>query len=495
MKILLAYYRYSPNINGPSTYIDILREELKKNGHHVDLLSHDEQWVNIQIGEKQKADKISIKKSLVDQYIFSYSKKYHPWIFWREMERYCLERAAMKLDLNEYDLIHCQDFMMARALSRTKPSHIPLIISLHNCKHHEAIITGEYHSKTSQEKQFIKAEEFLGSISGDTTIVPSLWLKEKLTDIGVPSENIQVLPYGILSEKFIGKEIANRNPSDKKIILCPARLVPIKGHRFLFEALQKLTNERDDFHCLLAGDGTHHEELNDLTIKLGIQSFVTFLGRREDIPYLMSSSDIIVLPSLHDTFPIVLLEGQMSKKPIISTNVGGIPEIIKNGENGLLVPPANSKALEEKLRLLLNDHNLRQQLSERAQKFALQHWTIKEHFKCILNLYNKIQKTNSINNSSPKTVKWHPDKKLLNQIKSQNKSVESGMTYKDEVPENLKGKLAEKQHYVHLFDLSGVVLQTAKIDLQGNYSFEFIPRGDYVLKSTILGFGNKQLSL
>jgi hypothetical protein len=69
------------------------------------------------------------------------------------------------------------------------------------------------------------------------------------------------------------------------------------------------------------------------------------------------------------------------------------------------------------------------------------------------------------------------------------------MTYKDEVPENLKGKLAEQQHYVHLFDLSGVVLQTAKIDQQGNYSFEFIPRGNYVLKSTILGFGNKQLSL
>ena len=65
------------------------------------------------------------------------------WIYWREMERYSLEQAVKQFDLKKYDLIHCHDFMTARALARSKPQHTPLIVSLHNFKYHEAKITGD----------------------------------------------------------------------------------------------------------------------------------------------------------------------------------------------------------------------------------------------------------------------------------------------------------------------------------------------------------------
>ncbi len=119
----------------------------------------------------------------------------------------------------------------------------------------------------------------------------------------------------------------------------------MKGHRYLIEALYKLRCERDDFHCLLAGEGPELETLQSLSEKLGIASAVSFLGKRKDIPDLMNISDVIVLPSLHDTFPLVILEGQFSAKPVLATNVGGVKEIIDDGANGLLVPRQTAKRL------------------------------------------------------------------------------------------------------------------------------------------------------
>lgn len=495
MKILLAYYRYAPFSNGPSNYIDHLRCELMNEGHQVDLLSHNENWTHIQIGESRTVNKIDIKHDLVHRYRFSYSSQYHPWIFWREMERYSLEWAARQLNISAYDVIHCHDFMMARALSRSKPSHVPLIVSLHNCKYHEFRITGEIEHKTIQEQQYIQNEEYLGAMSGDTVIVPSEWLKRKLTAIEVVPDKIQVIPYGIKPESFLyddGSPI--KSIRNQKTLLCPARLVPVKGHRYLFEAIRRLGKERDDFICLLAGEGMLLQELQKLAVIMGIEAHVSFLGKRKDIPSLMRSSDIVILPSLHDTFPLVILEGQMSGKPIISTNVGGIPEIVKDRYDGILVPAGDSVALANAIRQLLDNPGLRQKLAVQARKTACNRWDLGKHMKRIRGVYSQIKKMKPEASLSNSIDPWRPDCGLLGRI-DLCESAESGMDLQGQAPEELKSELAKQKHYMHILDMSGVILQSVEIDPQGDYAFRQVPKGDYVLRSTLPSFGNKHISV
>ncbi|WP_162463007.1 glycosyltransferase family 4 protein [Paenibacillus psychroresistens] len=499
MKILMAYYRYSPHINGPSTYIDLLRSELIKAGNQVDILSHDDNGLYIQIGEKHKVNKALIKSMLFHRYQTFYTP-YSPWVFWREIERYSLEWAAHLMNINEYDLIHSHDFMMARALSRVKPTHIPLIVSLHNCKFHEAAITNKSNHNNLQIQQYTRYEEYLGAMSGDVTVVPSVWLKQQLIAIGVAPEKINVIPYGIQPNVYIHKHetpalSTKNNTFSKKIILCPARLVPIKGQRYLIEALHQLQKERKDFICLFAGEGSDREELQQLTESLNLQPYISFLGKRTDIPLLMRTSDVIVLPSLHDTFPFVLLEGQYSAKPILATSVGGISEIITDGFDGLLVPPGNSLELVRKLRLLLDDPALRQRLGLQAQQTALEQWQLDKHMESIYALYERIKLPSDKVRHYPSLKHWQLDIELLNQIDT-GITIEEGITLQGHIPPEFIDSLEEyKKPYIHLYDLSGVVLQTATIDSEGRYVFQLLPRGDFILKSPLLRNGITHISI
>ncbi|MEC0683196.1 glycosyltransferase family 4 protein, partial [Bacillus haynesii] len=214
-----------------------------------------------------------------------------------------------------------------------------------------------------------------------------------------------------------------------------------------------------------------------------------------DIPHLMKISDVIVLPSLHDTFPLVILEGQFSAKPVLAASVGGIKEIIDDGADGLLVPPADSEALAEKLSLLLDDDRTRQKLGRQAFQKAMKLWDISVHMRSIENLYQTFE----TQKRGERTRKNHRkeqglDLEILDQI-GERKTSEAEYTIAGEIPEHLKSQLEKEVHYIHVYDMSGVLLQTKAVDSKGCYEFHQLPRGRYVLKSTIEAFGNQTVSI
>ncbi|WAH37523.1 glycosyltransferase family 4 protein [Alicyclobacillus dauci] len=503
MRILFAYYRYSPYTNGPSTYIDTLRKELQRQGHQVDLLTHDPDWIHLQLSNGNKINKINVKAQLVQQWHTWYLSRFHPWVFWREMERYALERSIGKLNIGQYDLIHCHDFIMARAIGRLKPSYIPLVVSLHNCKYHEAIITGNFYSKTLSEQQYIQSEEYLGAMSADKILVPSCWLKQQLIKIGVDSSKIHVYPYGVSKEPFEKRsdgQLDRIESSSNKVILCLGRLVDIKGHRYLIKALKLIQDERDDFVCWIAGDGPLLKELQKMANDCGVRDRISFLGKRKDVPSLLKASDLVVLPSLHDTFPLALLEGQLAGRPVIGTNVGGIPEIIEHGNNGFLVSPRDSQSLAHTITLLLRDDVLRQSLGRQAEKWALTHANVAEHVKQILSVYKELRNTsNNISSYSCSFHSWKPDVELLVRISTNpgyDPSFEQGLlTYRNKIPSDIPISSGIKLNYVHLFDSLGVNLQTAEIDKNGEFVFHWIPKGNYILRSTISKLGDQSISI
>ncbi|MFC5468830.1 glycosyltransferase family 4 protein [Cohnella suwonensis] len=498
MNILFAYYRYAPHSNGPSIYIEQTRRELEREGHIVDLFTHDKGWTLLQIDGKDSIDKLDVKKEAIDRAGSRYDAGYSSWIYWREMERYSIELASMRMDLARYDLIHCHDFMTARALFRVKPPHIPLVVSIHNCKYREAVLSGEYGTRSLQEQQYIQKEEYIGAESADAVIVACDWLKKELAGIGVNRKRIHKIPYAVSEDRFSNRQAMPPATSEPLILLCPARLVIIKGHRYLLEALHEIRQERDDFVCVMAGEGPLLDELLSMTAALGLESVVTFLGKRGDMPDLMNSSDIIVLPSLHDTFPIVLLEGQWSERPVLATDVGGVREIVTDGLDGLIVPPGNSSALAVKLRELLDDKEFRQRLGENGRTKAKQSWRVDHHMQGIKRIYEKTTAGAASTIEQLPNNLWQPDEPLLNLIgisDSPIREVSLNGVLPPELLSESVSELRDKPQYIHLYDASGVVLQTSPVGKDGKYSFLPVPIGTYVLRSTLWNFGTKAIAL
>ena len=132
-------------------------------------------------------------------------------------------------------------------------------------------------------------------------------------------------------------------------------LVKIKGISFLIKALSKLQYKNDNFRLIIVGDGPERYNLETLTDQLNLTSKVVFLGlkNKTEVADLMKQADFLVLPSLWDNQPVVLLEAMASGLPVIASSIGGIPEIVKP-ECGLLVQPENVEDIAIKIDYMLS---------------------------------------------------------------------------------------------------------------------------------------------
>jgi len=180
---------------------------------------------------------------------------------------------------------------------------------------------------------------------------------------------IFVIPNGIDLNGFEGLskvELRKKFGLNKteKTILYVGTLRPIKGLTYLIEAV-KNTDEKNK-RLFLVGYGEEREHLENLVKKLKIENIVTFVGKvpNKDVFEYMVASDVLVLPSLSEGFPNVILEAMASGLPIIATKVGGIPKIVNNEVNGFLVDPKNAKQICEMLLLLFKDEKLREKISD-----------------------------------------------------------------------------------------------------------------------------------
>lgn len=173
---------------------------------------------------------------------------------------------------------------------------------------------------------------------------------------GVPAGKVRVIPYGVDVEKFaipLSREEARTRlglPADRFLVGTVGRLEEQKGQSYLVEAAAMLRREGMDMSLLLIGSGREEGRLRDLVAREGIAEDVLFLGTRRDLPDLFRAMDAFALSSLWEGLPLALLSAMASGIPVVATPVGGIPEVIKDGENGFLVPPADAVALAEVLR-------------------------------------------------------------------------------------------------------------------------------------------------
>jgi hypothetical protein len=151
--------------------------------------------------------------------------------------------------------------------------------------------------------------------------------------------------------------------------LTVAKLYPRKGIDILLESISKLGPKIHDVCFAIAGDGPEEHALQQRARELGIEQRVVFLGdiENKDIPALMKTCEFFVLPSRSEPFGIVFLEAMTFGKAIVATNVGGIPEFVVDGFNGLLVPSEDSDALAEKIELCIENQAVRERLGRNGR--------------------------------------------------------------------------------------------------------------------------------
>jgi glycosyltransferase involved in cell wall biosynthesis len=199
------------------------------------------------------------------------------------------------------------------------------------------------------------------------------------------SDNVRVLHMGVAVPSRVQRRYAPKPVVPKSVVLCPARLVEVKGHTFLLKAWRILQRRGLDAELWLAGQGELRPQLERLSSTLGLAGSVKFLGAlaHSDLLKMYEEGAVtaVVLASidlgngLHEGVPVALIEAMSYGIPVVATPTGGTAELVLPG-SGLLVPPANPAALADAIQSLLADAGLREQLGESGRQRVLAGWDI-----------------------------------------------------------------------------------------------------------------------
>ena len=215
-------------------------------------------------------------------------------------------------------------------------------------------------------------------------------------------KKVKVVPLGTDVHRFDPSLFGQREarsffglPHDKKIIGVLGRLDPGKGQEVLLRAVPEVAKRNPEVLFVIAGDETAGEPgyktyLEKLCHEIGANRHVKFLSFTDDVPRLMAALDIFVLPSFGETFGLVVIEAMAMEKPVIATNAGGLPEIIADGQTGLLVEPRNVEAVATAIEKLLVDEKLRTSLAHAAREDALRRFSMGSCVDALLGLLAEI---------------------------------------------------------------------------------------------------------
>ena len=198
----------------------------------------------------------------------------------------------------------------------------------------------------------------------DRLIAVSKAIETKIRDEGRDTVPVQLIYNGVDLERYDHQEACCTLPEEygmepgSQIVGVVARLEPEKGHPTLVEAWPKVLRAVPDSYLLIVGEGSRRDVLEAQARELRIAHRVVFTGRRDDVPAVTAALDVAVLPSYREAQGLTILEAMALSRPVVASDVGGIPEMIEDGKTGLLVPPHDADALAAAIVRLLTNHPL-----------------------------------------------------------------------------------------------------------------------------------------
>jgi glycosyltransferase involved in cell wall biosynthesis len=279
-----------------------------------------------------------------------------------------LRRIALA---NGVSAIHAHEFAMnTRGAMLARWLGVPGVATVHGKAY--------YHEKWTRRLAFKAASRMTNMVAVSEDIRGHL-----IKSVGLSPGRVSVIPNGVDTVRF---RFDARNRLDMRrrmgvkenevLLGAVGSYYPVKGHRFLIDAMQKLIVSNRNLKLVLAGQGPLEQELRKQVNETGLEACAQIVGYIEDIPGFLSALDIFVMPSLSEGQPLALLEAAANGRCVVATSVGGIPEVVINRKNGILVPPGDVDALAGALADLLRDPALRQRLSTDAVSAVERDWAI-----------------------------------------------------------------------------------------------------------------------
>jgi glycosyltransferase involved in cell wall biosynthesis len=218
-----------------------------------------------------------------------------------------------------------------------------------------------------------------------------------------PGNKIMSIPSGVDLNAYYPREM-NYDiraelgiPRDDKVITTVAALRSWKGHDYLLEAAKIMLERRSNIKFVIAGDGPRFNHLNEKVTSLGIKDQVIFLGYRNDIPEILSMSDVFVLPSYaNEGVPQAILQAMAMNKPVVASTAGSIPEIVRDKETGVLVETRSPVKLAEGIAFVLDNPGDAVKISIRARQLVESKYSLDVMLDQLIVIYDKF--TNSLEN-------------------------------------------------------------------------------------------------
>lgn len=183
---------------------------------------------------------------------------------------------------------------------------------------------------------------------------------------------------------------------DKKIAVIAGRLSPEKAHTILLDAVKILGDKLDDTVIFICGDGPCREALEKKVIVNGIAEKCIFTGFRRDMDSFYKAMDYMILSSLTEGLPLVVLEAMAKGKPVVSTSVGGVPEVIEDGVNGYLVKPNDADSLAEGISRVISNFSQLESMGTSACTLIKEKFSFTIHAEKIQSIYSEVLNTRTI---------------------------------------------------------------------------------------------------
>lgn len=214
---------------------------------------------------------------------------------------------------------------------------------------------------------------------------------------GISKRRVSVIYNGLELNKYFFSEAKRAQirkqfkiADNETLLAVISRLHPVKGHSILFYAFEQLVRDFPFLKLLIVGTGPEKKRLEEQARELGIAGNVIFAGFRKDIPEVLTAVDIVVQPSLSEGFGLSIIEAMAMEKPVVASAVGGVPEIIKNRVNGLLVPPGDPIALSEAITSVLELPGLARELARTGRETVEKKFTAEAMARKTAEVYEKL---------------------------------------------------------------------------------------------------------
>lgn len=383
---------YDPFISetGPGAHVRGLSQSLCKLGCEVHILvlnpKNSNRVVNgVQLHYLSPSVNPFLNIPVAKGYIFSL-------ISFREVDRLCREYKM--------DIIHGQS-PSSYGYGLLRRGNIPFVVTLH------ATSFGEFGSYFDVPLSFINRNVIFGAMGemlaafltcieykcADKVIaVSKATAEETVRFYRLPKERVVAIHNGIDLLSFTDLRVEEEN--EGHTMLSVGRLSWRKGYKYLIDAMPNILSEYPDAKLVIVGYGDQRTPLQRHVKKLGIESSMRFLDKvsGETLYSLYHEADVYVQPSLYEPFGITILEAMSMRKPVVATRVGGIPELITNGAEGLLVEPGNSLQLARAITNVFSDSSCRRRFGSNARKRVEREFTwetiAKKTFEFYTNLLN-----------------------------------------------------------------------------------------------------------